>query len=392
MARTTPRNGAATDGAAKQLEQIVDRARELKASDVHIEPKEKETRVRLRVDGVLVPLEPLSVEAGNTLVSRVKVLAKLDITAKRQPQDGTLELPGPDGRPTSLRVSTFPAVHGEKLVLRVLRSSAVIPLAELGMSERQLRDAKRFCASSGGLVLVTGPTGSGKTSTLYSMLGAVDTDERNVVTLEDPIEAVIPDITQGQVNPRGGFSFADGLRSILRQDPDVILVGEMRDIETTEIAIEASLTGHMVLSTMHTNSAIATITRLLDIGIEPHIVAHALSGVIAQRLLRRVCSCAQRVKLDRDVEHESGICVPKGSVVPIAKGCHKCLDTGYRGRCGAYEVAALDDELRDLIKNRADITSIKQSLADKGIESMRRHAVSLATSGVTTLGEVVRLT
>jgi general secretion pathway protein E/type IV pilus assembly protein PilB len=375
----------------RALNEIFRQALAARASDIHLEPKETSLRVRFRVDGVMVERGTVSGVLTASLLSRVKVLGKMDIAEKRNPQDGTFKLDLPEGQVT-LRASTFPCVDGEKVVLRVLRAGEIQSLERLGMTPAQVKQVKALSARSGGLCLVTGPTGAGKTSTLYSVLRGIDVRSRNVVTLEDPIEVPLPEITQGQVNYKAGFTFATGLRSILRQDPDVILVGEMRDVETATIALQASLTGHLVLSTLHTNSSIDTITRLIDIGLAPHTVANALTGIINQRLVRTVCRCATPYVLEDDAMEELGFALPIGTKLARAAGCPQCHNTGYRGRLGIYEIVEFDDTLRRAIKQNAESAVFKHLLREMKIPTVRRAGVGLAMQGQTTLEEVLRVT
>jgi len=373
------------------LNEIFRRAVAARASDIHLEPKETTLRVRFRVDGVMVERGTVAGTVSASLLSRIKVLGKMDIAEKRNPQDGTFKLDLPEGQ-IALRASTFPCVDGEKAVLRLLAAGEIQDLEHLGMTPPQVKQVRQLSARTAGLCLVTGPTGAGKTSTLYSVLRGLDVRSRNVVTLEDPIEVPLPEITQGQVNPKAGFTFASGLRAILRQDPDVILVGEMRDEETAAIALQASLTGHLVLSTLHTNSSIDTITRLIDIGLAPHTVANALVGIINQRLVRTLCSCATQYVLEHDVTEEVGFALPLGAKLLRATGCEACHGTGYRGRSGIYEVVELDDGLRRAIKQNAETPLIKQILRDLRIPTVRRAGMRLALQGRTTFEEVLRVT
>jgi general secretion pathway protein E len=377
----------------RALDEIIRRAVVARASDIHIETKPDRVRVRYRVDGVMAEQPFLPLGAAAPLISRIKVLARMDIAEKRQPQDGTFKCELGRGRTVSLRASTFPSFDGEKAVMRLLQANAIMSLEALGMGGGQVQTIRKLVRQNGGLMLVTGPTGAGKTSTLYSMLAELDTSRLNIVTLEDPIEVQLPDITQGQVNPRAGFTFATGLRAILRQDPDVILVGEMRDAETAQIAIQASLTGHLVLSTMHTNSTIATIARLMDIGLEPYIVANALLGVMAQRLVRVVCPlCAQPYQLDQDVTPEIGFALPEGSTLQRAVGCDKCMYTGFRGRRGVFEVVEVTDAVQALIKRKAPAKDYKALLREMGVPTLRRVGMRQALKGRTTASEVLRVT
>ena len=375
------------------LDELITRAVEARASDVHIEPKPDRVRVRYRIDGVMVDQTPLPLRVAQPLVSRAKVLARMDIAERRQPQDGTFELPNASGGRVAVRASTFPSVLGEKIVLRLLLGGKLMPLVELGLIPRQVQVMHRLAGRTGGMFVVTGPTGSGKTSTLYALLSQVDTQRRNVVTLEDPIEVQIPEITQGQVHNRAGFTFANGLRSILRQDPDVILVGEVRDNETASIAVQASLTGHLVLTTLHTNSTIETITRLVDIGLEPYVVANSLAAVMAQRLVRQVCPrCSEPYTLEQDTTPEVGFALPLGARLVRSRGCPHCMGTGYRGRTGLFELVEIDDRLRTMIKARAGSPDLKAVLREMNIPTLRRMGMHLALNGRTTVDEVVRVT
>jgi general secretion pathway protein E len=312
-----------------------------RASDIHLEPKQEMMHVRLRVDGALVDVQPISLAVAAHVVSRVKVLAKMDIAERRLPQDGQIALdleptgPAPSaadraGRPAlvHLRASTFPSSQGEKVVLRILSSQQIIPFGQLGLEADAQTVLRDVLTRPQGFVVTSGPTGAGKTSTLYALMQLIDPRQVNVVTLEDPIEVELVGLTQGQVNVRTGFTFATGLRAILRQDPDVILVGEMRDSETAGIAMQAALTGHLVLSTLHTSDTVETIVRLVDLGVEPWIVANALSAVLAQRLVRVACPhCRVSAKLERDLWDGDELLLPAGSDIMSTQGCDRCMRT-----------------------------------------------------------------
>ncbi len=382
--------------AVQVLDHLVRRAASAGASDIHIEPKREALRVRFRIDGVMVNQGQLPLDLAPSLTSRVKVLARMDMTERRLPQDGQFSLDLGGGPLVHLRASTFPAIHGETLVLRVLLGHQLIPLEKIGMSDVDLARAKRVAERPSGLIIVCGPTGSGKTSTLYSMLKVMNTTELSVVTLEDPIEVEFGEITQGQTNVRQGFTFAAGLRSILRQDPDVILVGEMRDSETAQICLQASLTGHLVLSTLHTSDAVETVTRLIDLGVEPWIVANSLLAVLAQRLVRVLCdACAEKHELEQDLADEDEDKPPlmaKGTELRKAKGCPRCHQTGYRGRTGIFEMLEVDDDIRELVKTRAAKRAYREKIRAAGLVPLREAAVIKAKSGVTSLEEVLRVT
>ncbi len=380
--------------AVQVLDHLVRRAASAGASDIHIEPKREALRVRFRIDGVMVSQGQLPIDLAPSLTSRIKVLARMDMTERRLPQDGQFSLDLGGGPLVHLRASTFPAIHGETLVLRVLLGHQLISVEKIGMDPADLARAKRLAARPSGLFIVCGPTGSGKTSTLYSLLKVMNTAELSVVTLEDPIEVEFGEITQGQTNVRQGFTFAAGLRSILRQDPDVILVGEMRDAETAQICLQASLTGHLVLSTLHTSDAVETVTRLIDLGVEPWIVANSLLAVLAQRLVRVLCeACAEKHELLQDLVDEDGRpLLPKGTELRRAKGCARCHQTGYRGRTGIFELLEVDDDLRELIKNRAAKRDYREKIRAAGLIPLRETAVLKAMAGITSLDEVLRVT
>ncbi|WP_437663145.1 GspE/PulE family protein [Sorangium sp. So ce1182] len=380
--------------AVKVLDHLVRRAVSMGASDIHVEPKRDSIRVRYRVDGVMVAQGQIPINIGPSLASRVKVLARMDMTERRLPQDGqfSLEL---HGHPLiHLRASTFPAIHGETVVLRVLLSHQLIALEKLGLPEGDVPRVERLADRPSGLIVVCGPTGSGKTSTLYSLLKVMKTGELSIVTLEDPIEVEFADITQGQTNPRQGFTFATGLRAILRQDPDVIMVGEMRDPETAQIALQASLTGHLVLSTLHTSDAVDTVARLVDLGAESWIVANALLAVIAQRLVRKLCDeCAETYEVESDVTgEEDKVLIEKGTELKRAVGCQTCHLTGYRGRIGLFEMLELDDDLRELVKARAGKRAYRDAVRKVGLVPLREAGLTRVKEGVTSLDEVLRVT
>lgn len=362
-----------------------------KASDVHLEPFDTHLSVRLRVDGVLTEVASLSAKLAPYIVSRVKVMARLDIAEKRIPQDGRLSLTLGD-REFDVRVSTLPSRHGERVVLRLLdTSSAHLTLAELGMQDDVHARLKDLLTEPNGIILVTGPTGSGKTTTLYASLTILNDQSRNIMTVEDPIEYALAGISQTQVNPKVGMTFASGLRAILRQDPDVVMVGEIRDRETAEMAIQASLTGHLVLSTVHTNSSIAAVTRLRDMGVEAFLLSSTIKGILAQRLVRKLCSeCKAPMKDAAEYAAKLGLSGINGATVYDAVGCEACNHTGYRGRLGIYELAVIDNDLRRMIQDGAteqDMEAIAFKDADMLGDSGRR----LILEGVTTIAEVMRV-
>lgn len=334
----------------------------------------------------------MTAQMGGNMCRRIKVLGRMDISETRQPQDGTFQVDLSGKGTTSLRASTFPCVEGEKVVMRLLHSNSLISLESLGMGRGQLDTLRLLFNRPDGLLLVTGPTGSGKTSTLYAMLSEMETTRLNIVTLEDPIEVQVDQITQGQVHPRAGFTFASGLRAILRQDPDVILVGEMRDPETAAIAVQASLTGHLVLSTMHTNSSIDTITRLIDLGLEPYIIGNALLGIVSQRLIRLLCPDCKEEYVHEGTGGDEDFGIPPGSTLFRPKGCRSCLNSGFQGRRGIYEAVVIDDDLRSLIKRKANPQDYKLLLQAQGIPTLRQVGMRQARKGRTTPSEVLRVT
>ena len=380
--------------AVQVLDHLVRRAVTMGASDIHIEPKRDGMRVRYRVDGVMISQGVLPLELAPPITSRVKVLSRMDMTERRLPQDGQCTLEISTSSMVHLRVSTFPGIHGETVVLRVLLGHQLIPIDRIGLEPPDLGRLEALADRPSGLILVCGPTGSGKTSTLYSLIQVMNTAELSIVTLEDPIEVEFPDITQGQANVRQGFTFAAGLRAILRQDPDVILVGEMRDPETAQIALQASLTGHLVLSTLHTSNAIETVVRIVDLGVEPWIVANALLAVAAQRLVRVLCvDCSEPYDLAAPLTDDDGkVLIEKGRALRRPVGCIKCHGTGYRGRTGIFELLVIDDDMRDLVKGRAAKRAYNEIARRSGLVPLREAGVRRALAGVTSLDEVLRVT
>jgi general secretion pathway protein E/type IV pilus assembly protein PilB len=379
--------------AVKILDAIVRLALRERASDIHLEPKVDQLKVRMRIDGAMVDVQGISNNVAPQIISRVKVLSRMDIAERRLPQDGQIALEL-DGKGVSMRASTFPSAQGEKAVLRILAGThVVLPFAKLGLDPEAQRVLRDVISRPQGFVVTCGPTGAGKTSTLYALLELVHTNDVNVVTLEDPIEVELYGITQGQVHVRAGFTFAAGLRAILRQDPDVILVGEMRDSETAGIAMQAALTGHLVMSTLHTSDTVETIVRLIDLGVEPWIVANALSAVLSQRLVRVVCPhCKDTVKLETDFKDGDEVLLTAGTAVVKPRGCARCMQSGYRGRTGIFEVLELDDELRELVKAKASARAYRDIFARRKIKSLRRRGFERVLAGVTTVEEVRRVT
>jgi len=375
------------------LDDLVRRAVTVGASDIHIEPKRDRVQVRYRIDGALVEQPSIGLEVAPQVVSRIKVLARMDISERRLPQDGQFTLE--TGLPflVHLRAATFPCTRGEKVVLRLLLGQSLIAFERLGFSPEMQKRARELVTRPQGFLVTCGPTGSGKTSTLYAFLQLIDTAKVNVLTLEDPIEVELYTITQGQTNTRAGFTFATGLRAALRQDPDVILVGEIRDAETSGIALQAALTGHLVMSTLHTSDVVETIVRLVDLGIEPWIIANALSGVIAQRLVRVTCpDCRTMVPLESDFWDGDEVLLTEGTEVVKPRGCAKCHYTGYQGRTGIFQVLEIDDEIRTLIKSKSTASEYRELLQRRRVPSLRRVGFEKVLAEVTTVEEVMRVT
>ena len=362
------------------------------ASDIHIEPFEMRSMVRLRIDGTLRDLIELARPLHGAIVSRVKIMAQLDIAEKRLPQDGRITL-RVAGKPVDVRVSTIPTGHGERVVLRLLdKQAGRLDLARLGMDDETLAQMDRLILEPHGIVLVTGPTGSGKTTTLYAALSRLDATALNIMTVEDPIEYDLDGISQTQVNARIEMSFALALRTILRQDPDVVMIGEIRDLETAQIAVQASLTGHLVFATLHTNDAVSAVTRLVDMGVEPFLLASSLIGVVAQRLVRRLCmECRKPFAADAAQLRALGLAATDATLYS-AQGCPACNRSGYRGRTGIYELLNVGDDLRKLIHDRGSEQVLRTHALSHGMRSLRDDGMRWAAQGVISLEEVVRVT
>ncbi len=376
----------------KLVNQIVAQAVEQGASDVHLAPDGKETRVRFRVDGVLHDITTVPRKMGPGVVSRVKIMAELDISERRLPQDGRVGLTV-DGRHVDLRVVTLPSVHGESIVMRILdKDSVVMKLDKLGMGGDERDRFEHAFHQTHGAVLVTGPTGSGKSTTLYAALQELNTPEKNIITVEDPVEYQVEGITQVQVSPKAGLTFAAGLRAMVRADPDVIMVGEIRDRETAQIAIESALTGHLVLSTLHTNDAPSAITRLVEMGIEPFLVASALDCVLAQRLVRTLCShCKKRTIISAEVLRQNGYkaLVDLEAYEPV--GCRRCGGSGYRGRAGIYEVMSVTPEIRALALERRSAEQLGEVALQQGMRRLRDDGLDKVRQGRTSIAELARV-
>ncbi len=378
----------------KLVNHILSQSIKARASDIHIEPYQDSFKVRYRVDGILYDLLSPPKWIQPALTSRIKVMAKLNIAEKRLPQDGRLEVKIGQ-QMIDVRVSTLPTSFGERVVMRLLnKSSSVFDLAEIGLSGKQLDILQELVTSPNGIILVTGPTGSGKTTTLYSVLSSINKPDINIITIEDPVEYQLKGISQIQVNPKIDLTFARGLRSIVRQDPDVILVGEIRDIETAEIAVQSSLTGHLVFSTLHTNDSASAITRLVDIGVEPFLISSAVVAVIAQRLVRVLCEeCKEAYKPDIGLQR-LGLRPDRlrNYTFYRPKGCEKCFNTGYRGRIAIFEFMTMGYKLKTLIQRTYDSFQIKQEALKLGLVTLRRDGIEKVLRGITSIEEVVRVT
>ena len=368
------------------------------ASDVHIEPHKDSVKIRKRVDGILYDMYAPPRHVQSRLISRIKIMARMDIAEKRLPQDGRIEIRLAD-RNVDIRVSTLPTAFGERVAMRLLdKSNTLLPMEDLGFSSEDFQHFKQLITVPHGIILVTGPTGSGKTTTLYSALGNLSKPDINIITIEDPIEYQMKDISQMQVNPRIGLDFASGLRTIVRQDPDVILVGEIRDVETAQIAIQSALTGHLVFSTLHTNDAASAVTRLIDMGIEPFLVASSVNAIIAQRLVRTICPhCREAYRPSLNHLELAGLPADEYAGVELfrGRGCEACLHTGYRGRIGIFEVMTLTPEMKEFILTTSEAGKIKAralALPETGMHTLFDDGIRKVLAGITTLEEVFRVT
>jgi len=372
---------------------LVKQAVETGASDIHLEPQANHFYCRFRIDGVMrdMPALPKKYEAG--IISRVKIMSNMDIAEKRLPQDGRIQTMV-NGKNIDLRISTFPTINGENLVLRILdRSRSVIRLTDLGMDEVTRIAFEQMIHRPHGIILITGPTGSGKTTTLYAVLSTINTVEKNILTMEDPVEYEIDRVRQSQVNVKAGVTFAAGLRSMLRQDPDVIMIGEIRDFETAEIAIHAALTGHLVFSTLHTNDAVSATTRLIDMGVEPFLISSSLICAVAQRLVRVLCSeCKEAYEPPKELLEQLKMKFAPDIKFYREKGCPVCRQTGYAGRIGLYEIFIPDEETKSLIDKKVTVGEIRTAAIAKGMKTMRDDALEKLSAGITSLSEILRAT
>ncbi len=371
---------------------LLQRAVESEASDIHIEPEEDETHVRFRNDGTLRHILNIPKNLHDAVVSRVKIMSRLDISERRRPQDGRAKM-RILGRPIDFRISVLPTLLGEKVVIRILdKEQAVRKMDDLGMLQTERAPLEQALQRTRGIILVTGPTGSGKTTTLYAALQSIREESRNLLTIEDPVEYRLQGVNQIQINPKAGLTFASGLRSMLRQDPDIILVGEIRDRETAEIAIQAALTGHLVLSTLHTNDAPSAVTRLMDMGIEPFLISATVTCAIAQRLIRKICnSCKTEIEPPADVLNRLGIRSLGGRKVYQGTGCVRCRATGYSGRTAIFEVMSIDQKLREIIAARGTRSELSRAASKNGMRSLLVSGLEKVFAGISTLEEVLRL-
>jgi len=373
---------------------LIEEALAADASDIHIEPFEDSLRVRYRIDGLLYDQEAPPRRLQAALTSRIKIMAELNIAERRLPQDGRIRVTAPGGRRVDIRVSTVPTIHGESIVMRLLdRSSVFLPFDRLGFASPTARAFETLIRQPHGILLVTGPTGSGKTTTLYAALDKINRADLKIITVEDPVEYQLKGVNQIPVRPKIGLSFAAGLRHIVRQDPDVIMVGEIRDLETAEIAIQSALTGHLVFSTLHTNDAPGAVTRLQDMGCEPYLLSSVLTGVLAQRLVRRICQACRAPDHPDPAELLAlGVTDATGVELFRGKGCDECRGTGYRGRTGIYELFKISEETRSLIVQRVPGGEIRRHAVQHGMVTLREDAWAKACAGLTTVAEIVRVT
>ena len=383
----TEETAEGTPPIAQLVDMIVIKAAIERATDIHIEPDERVVRVRYRIDGILRSYYTLPRKIYGAVVTRVKIIAGLDISEQRVPQDGAFTIPF-GLKEIAIRVSTYPTLYGESIVMRLLNKASLLSLDQLGFTPDHLTVLRRIINKPYGMIVVTGPTGSGKTTTLYSILSVLNALEKNIMTVEDPSEYRIPLIKQSQVNEKAGFTFAKALRAILRHDPDVILIGEMRDRETAEMGFRAAMTGHLVFSTVHANTAAAAIPRLIDMGIEPFIVASSLLAVIAQRLVRRICPrCKEEYKPDKEILQLLGLREDEGPFFK-GKGCEYCKNSGYKGRTGIYEILEITPEIARMIAEKASAYDIELAA---GLKKMKEDGIEKAKAGITTLEEILRV-
>ena len=376
----------------KLVDTIIQNSIRMGASDIHVEPFENEVRVRARVDGSLQSMVKIPKQSQNTLVTRIKILANLNIAEKRIPQDGRI-LTNVEGKAVDLRVSILPTVNGEKVVIRILsKDSSLMNKDSLGMRKDDMEKIEKILQNPFGIILVTGPTGSGKSTTLYSLLNELNTVDQNIITVEDPVEFMVDGINQVNVNSKAGLTFASGLRSILRQDPDIIMVGEIRDGETAEIAIRAAITGHVVLSTLHTNDAPSSIARLVDMGIEPYLISTSVTGIVAQRLVKKVCTkCEKKYSASEYEKRILGVDEDEDVILTKGEGCSHCNWTGYKGRIGIYEILPIERNVREAITEGKNSDQLKDIAIKDGMKTLRMACMEHVYDGITTVDELLRV-
>ena len=379
--------------ALQAVKYLIYEASQNRVTDIHLEPKGSSVAVRYRIDGILHNTEPLPRDLGASTISAIKVLCAMDISEKRRPQDGSFssELPG---KTIDFRVATAPSIQGERMMLRILdRQQGLMSVENLGFTRKMQDDILKFAASPNGMMIVTGPTGHGKTTTLYAILNKIDAFQRNIVTIEDPVEYQLENINQTSVNIKAGITFPSTLRSVLRQDPDVILVGEIRDNETAEIAMQAAMTGHLVFSTLHTADAVAVIFRLLDLGVEPYLISTALTSMLSQRLLRVLCNnCKAPYRPQADFLEKAGLPADKVEVLYKAVGCERCQGTGFYGRTGVFELLVINDEFRDIIRSSPSVTEMYRAAKKTGMRTLEEDGLLKVARGITSVKELLRVT
>lgn len=375
----------------KLLNSLIRQAIQLRASDIHIEPQENSLRIRFRQDGELREIMGIEKISHSAIITRIKIMGNMNIAEKRVPQDGRVEMIV-DGKEIDMRISIMPTVYGEKVVMRILdRSTVLLSKHQLGFSEENLKVFDSIIQNPYGIILVCGPTGSGKTTTLYAVLKELNKINRNIITVEDPVEYRLDGVNQSQVNVKAGMTFATGLRSILRQDPDIIMIGEIRDVETAQIAVRAAITGHLVLSTIHTNDSVSTISRLMDMEIEPYMVSSSVVGIIAQRLVKKVCKDC-RVPYEPSEKERALLDLPQGALLYKGKGCEACGNTGYKGRTAIHEILPMRSQIKDMIDSGEAIGDIKHKALELGMATLRESCRQLVLDGVTSVEELLHMT
>ncbi|HOK40253.1 MAG TPA: GspE/PulE family protein [bacterium] len=381
-----------TSSIVKLVDMIIRQAIIERASDIHIEPEENELKIRFRIDGILYKKISLPINIQNNLISRIKVISGMDISEKRLPQDGRIKLVI-DNKEVDIRVSTSPTIKGEKIVLRLLEKRNLIKdIERLGIDDVNLKLLKEILEKKSGIIIVCGPTGCGKTTSLYTILQNLDSQSYNIITIEDPVEYILENINQIEVNLKIGLTFANGLRSILRQDPDIILVGEIRDTETAKIGIQSALTGHLVLTTLHTNTSISSISRLIDMGIEPYLISSSINGVIAQRLVRKLCNdCKQPIKLNKDILTKYNFNFDNAYLperIYQKTGCSSCNYTGYKGRTGVFEILKFDKEIKEMVLKKTAASKIKEYAIKNNFKTLKQSALEKVLAGITDFEEI----